>query len=106
VLRSRCQHCPRSVPDCSDGSTLKQRDDDDEQKGQRCRFGNGGIRAVTSAAAGGLAEVGAPSFITLRRTVSLAPDDVVGGVDGAVEILLTGFGHAQHARGELRCVPG
>jgi hypothetical protein len=53
-----------------------------------CRFGHGGIRTGTRAAAGRLAEVGLQGVVSSLRAVSLLPNDVVGRVDDIAAIRL------------------
>ena len=61
------------------------------QHHQRRRLGDGGVRHGTGAAAGRLAEVGAPHSCTQRGVpIGLAPHDIVGGIDGAVGVVVAG----------------
>ena len=65
-------------------TTQTNADSRHDEHHQRCRFGDGGIRTSARADAGRFAEVGPPCVVALLRAVGLAPDDVIGGVDGAV----------------------
>ena len=122
-LEIRC--CKISLAETPSGSR-KHRNAAEEHRDRSGRFGHGrstGRASGTRAAAGHVAEVGAPGVELERadraavgivgergrRAGVFAPHDVVGGVDFAVVVVVAGeagASYAQHAGGvELRSVP-
>ena len=62
-----------------------------ENQQQSRRLGDGGTRTGTAAAAGVLAEVVRQTVVVglrINTAKSFAPDDVVGGVDDAVPVVV------------------
>src|SRR5687768_843584 len=69
---------------CAPMRTMHRHSHEIQHEGQW--FGECAVNTAIRAAAGELPEVCRPQVVASRRTIGLAPDDVVGGVDRAVKV--------------------